>query len=94
MTKNDFIKAVLEQLPEDLKLSQKSLNELLDVTFVVLSETIIKEGRFAYPSFGTFSIKERKARKGVNPKTKEKMDIAASKTVSFKSAPKLKEKLK
>ena len=41
--------------------------------------------------FGTFSITERKARKGVNPQTGKPIQIAASKTVKFKPSAHLKE---
>ncbi|MBU6160286.1 MAG: HU family DNA-binding protein [Myxococcales bacterium] len=53
----------------------------------------IREGRFSYPGFGTFSVKERAAREGRNPKSKEKIQIAASKSVGFKPAAKLKDSL-
>ena len=41
--------------------------------------------------FGTFSVKERKARTGRNPKTGEEIQIAASKVPSFKAGKGLKE---
>jgi len=93
MKKNDFIKEVVNNLPEDLKLSQKTLNELLDITFDTLADVVMKEGKFAYPGFGTFTLKVRAARDGINPKTKEKIKIKESKSISFKPATKLKEKL-
>ena len=52
-----------------------------------------KEKRFAYPSFGTFTVRSRKARKGRNPQTGEEIKIKASKTVGFKPAPTLKSSL-
>lgn len=94
MTKSEFVKSVLEKLPKDVKLSQKALNELLDISFEALAEAVVEGERFSYPGFGTFTVKQRAARKGVNPQDPKKMiDIPASKTVSFKPAPKLKEKL-
>ena len=93
MKKNDFIKEVLANLPEDLKLSQKSLNELLDITFETLTDVVVKEEKFAYPGFGTFTLKSRAERDGINPKTKEKIKIKASRSIGFKPATKLKEKL-
>lgn len=44
-----------------------------------------KEKAVQLVGFGTFSIKSRKARTGVNPKTGEKIKIKASKTVGFKA---------
>ncbi len=93
MVKNDFVKVVSEKLPEDVKLSQKTLNDILDVVFEALSDSIVSEGRFAYPGFGTFTVKTRAARKGINPRTKKSIDIPESKTIGFKLSPKLKGKL-
>ena len=47
-------------------------------------------GRFSYPGFGTFTVRERKARTGRNPRTGEAIKIPKSKTVAFKAAPGLK----
>jgi DNA-binding protein HU-beta len=44
--------------------------------------------------FGTFKVVSRKARTGVNPKTKEKIKIKASKAVKFGAGKELKSKLK
>ncbi len=43
--------------------------------------------------FGTFQIRQRKAREGRNPKTGEKIKIKASRTVGFKVGKKLKDKI-
>jgi DNA-binding protein HU-beta len=74
-------------------LNKKQTGELVDTVFEVLGVAIKKDGRFSYPGFGTFSVKKRKARKGRNPRTGKEITIKASKTVSFKAAPTLKDKL-
>ena len=59
-----------------------------------LIEAIVKElkktGGFTLPSFGTFTVRKTKARKGVNPRTGEPVKIKAGKTVRFKASPTLK----
>jgi DNA-binding protein HU-beta len=59
-----------------------------------LIEAIVKElkknGGFTLPSFGTFTVKKTKARKGVNPRTREPVKVKAGKTVRFKASPSLK----
>jgi len=59
-----------------------------------LIEAIVKElkktGGFTLPSFGTFTVKKTKARKGVNPRTGEALKVKAGKTVRFKASPNLK----
>ncbi len=89
MTKQNLIDTVHGQAEG---LSKKAVGELVDATFSALSEAI-REGRFSYPGFGTFTVKDIKAREGRNPQTGAAIQIAASKTVRFKPAPKFKETL-
>ncbi len=49
-----------------------------------------KNGGFTLPSFGTFTVRKTKARKGMNPRTGEPVKIKAGKTVRFKASPNLK----
>ena len=49
-----------------------------------------KEGKFTLPSFGTFTVRKTKARKGLNPRTGEAIKVKAGKTVRFKASPSLK----
>ena len=55
---------------------------------------IVKElkrnGKFTLPSFGTFSVRRTRARKGLNPRTGEAIKVKAGKTVRFKASPTLK----
>jgi DNA-binding protein HU-beta len=59
-----------------------------------LIDAIVKEikktGGFTLPSFGTFTVKKTKARKGVNPSTGEPIKVKAGKTVRFKASSNLK----
>ena len=49
-----------------------------------------KTGKFTLPSFGTFTVRKTKARKGVNPRTGVEIKVKAGKTVRFKASPSLK----
>ena len=59
-----------------------------------LIEAIVKElkknGKFTLPSFGTFTVRKTKARKGLNPRTGAPIKVKAGKTVRFKASPSLK----
>ena len=59
-----------------------------------LMEAIVKElkksGKFTLPSFGTFTVRKTKARKGLNPRTGEAIKVKAGKTVRFRASPTLK----
>tara|TARA_B100000686_G_scaffold354036_1_gene462286 strand:- start:4711 stop:4989 length:279 start_codon:yes stop_codon:yes gene_type:complete len=92
LTKDQLISAVIKDCKND-DLSKRLAGEILDATFDAISKAIKKEKRFAYPGFGTFTVRSRKARKGRNPQTGEEIKIKASKTVGFKPAPTLKNSL-
>lgn len=92
MTKAELIEAVLKNA-KDVELSKKAMGEVIDAAFEAVKKAVKKDKRFSYPDFGTFTVKNRKARTGRNPKTGEEIKIKASKTVGFKPAPSFKESL-
>jgi DNA-binding protein HU-beta len=60
-----------------------------DVVAAIIKE-MKKAGKFTLPSFGTFTVRKTKARKGMNPRTGESIKVKAGKTVRFKASPSLK----
>tara|TARA_B100000686_G_scaffold303979_1_gene341239 strand:+ start:170 stop:448 length:279 start_codon:yes stop_codon:yes gene_type:complete len=92
LTKDQLISAVIKDCKND-DVSKRLAGDLLDAAFDSMAKAIKKEKRFAYPGFGTFTVRTRKARKGRNPQTGEEIKIKASKTVGFKPAPTLKNSL-
>ena len=88
MSKKKIIDAVQASYPN---LTKKQVGTLIDATFNTISDELQATGnKFSYPSFGTFTVKERAARTGINPATKAKIQISASATVGFKPATSLK----
>jgi DNA-binding protein HU-beta len=55
-----------------------------------IKKEILETGRFTLPAFGSFTVRETKARTGLNPRTGEKVKVKAGATVRFKASPKLK----
>jgi DNA-binding protein HU-beta len=92
LTKDELIGAVAKSV-KDSALSKRLTGDVLNAAFDVIGKSIKKEKRFAYPGFGTFTVRSRKARTGRNPQTGEEIKIKASKTVGFKPAPTLKNTL-
>lgn len=92
MTKDELIVAVVKSCKGD-DVSKRLAGDIVDATFQAIAKAVKKEKRFAMPSFGTFTVRSRKARKGRNPQTGEEIKIKASKTVGFKPAPTLKNSL-
>ena len=91
MTKADLI-AKLYKGRED-KMTKKLVGDLVGELFETMGTVIKKEKRFSYPGFGTWTVRNRKARKGRNPQTGETIKIKASKTVGFRPSMHLKAKL-
>ena len=92
MTKAEFIDQVVKATG-DTNLTKKDAAEIIDTVFATVGKAIKKDSRFSYPSFGTFTVKKRAARKGRNPRTGDEIKIKASKTIGFKPAPGLKKTL-
>ena len=88
MKKAEFVKAVSGSLGTELTL--KDLEKIVDTVFQEMGRAVSVNGRFVWPGFGTFTVKERAARQGRNPRSGETMEVKASKTVGFKPAPTLK----
>ncbi len=79
--KGDVINAIADQAG----ISKKEAAAAFDAFVSYISETCQKGERCAVPGLGSFSVSQRKAREGRNPRTKEKITIPASKNVRFKA---------
>ena len=66
--------------------SKTAAREVVDGMFNSIMENCKKTGEIQIPGFGKFSVRQRAARMGRNPRTGEKMQIKASKSVGFKPA--------
>ncbi len=73
--------------------SKKLAASLVETVFSSVAAAIKKDKRFSYPGFGTFVVRQRKARKGRNPQTGEAIKIKASKSVGFRATKTLKDTL-
>ena len=87
MKKSDFIR----QAKQNVAISTQGADQLMDRLFDLITQEIQCNGKFTYPGFGTFEVRERAAREGRNPRTGEAIQIDASKTVAFKPAGALKD---
>lgn len=89
MNKTELVAAAAEQTGMTKKDTEKALNAAFDVIASALS----KGEKVQVSGFGIFEIKEREARMGRNPRTGEAMEIAASRTPTFKASKTLKDAL-
>ncbi|MBQ3841999.1 MAG: HU family DNA-binding protein [Ruminiclostridium sp.] len=87
MTKAELISAIAEKTELSKKDSEKALNALT----AVITDTLAKGEKIQLVGFGTFESRDRKAREGINPQTKKKIKIKATKVPAFKAGRALKD---
>lgn len=87
MTKAELISAIAEKTELSKKDSEKALNALT----AVITDTLAKGEKIQLVGFGTFETRDRKAREGINPQTKKKIKIPATKVPAFKAGRALKD---
>ena len=87
MNKTELIAAVAEKAELSKKDAEKALKAFTDV----VSEELVTGEKIQLVGFGTFEVAEREEREGRNPKTGEKMMIAASRSPKFKAGKALKD---
>ena len=80
MNKNELIRAIANKLGITLKEAAENLDGVLGA----ITDGLKAGEKIQISGFGTFSIKEKEAREGVNPKTGEKIKIEATKIPAFK----------
>ena len=87
MNKADLVGNVAEKTG----LTKKDSEAAINAVFEVIQETLIEGDKVQLVGFGAFEVKNRAARMGRNPKTKESISIPASKTPVFKPGKTLKD---
>lgn len=90
MTKAEFV----DKLAEKGKITKKLASESIDLIFTTITDSLVAGEEISVPGFGKFSVAIRKARTGLNPRTKEKLNIPETKAPKFTAAKALKESIK
>ena len=83
-------KEVADQVARKTNLSKKDAVAALDAALGAITGALKKGEKVQLVGFGTFEVRARKARIGINPQTKAKIQIAASKTPAFRPGKALK----
>lgn len=86
MKKAELIEAVAKKA----ELTKKDADKAIAAVFEAITEALAEGDKVQLLGFGTFEVRERSAREGINPLTKEKIQIAASKQPAFKAGAALK----
>lgn len=87
LTKGDLT----DKLAEKFDFTKVDSREIIEFILDEITGTLANEGEVSLYNFGKFEVKHRAARQGINPATKEKIQIAASKNPSFRAAKGLKD---
>lgn len=90
MTKKEIVKAI----SEEIGLTQLKTKEIVQKTFDAIVETLVREERIELRNFGVFEVKKRAARKARNPRTGERVDVAAKYVVTFKPGKEMEERVR
>ena len=86
-SKDDIIQAIIKKIG----ISKRQAAECLSVVLDEISKSLSKGQGVSLTGFGRFNVSQRKERMGINPKTKEKIKIAARKSPVFKPGKTLKD---
>ena len=87
MTKAELISAVAEQSGFSKKDSEKALNAAV----ASITEALTNGDKVQIVGFGTFEVRDKKAKEAINPRTKEKVLVPARKSPAFKAGKALKD---
>ena len=90
MTKQEFIKAVAQRSG----LTDRDAGKAVDAFMETVTETLKSRDSINFTGFGKFSAADRAARQGVNPRTGERVQIAATTVPKFSAGSQLKAALK
>lgn len=67
-------------------MNKTEAKKALDAALESIEQALANDDKVQLIGFGTFSVQEKEARTGINPRTKEPIQIAARKVVKFKPA--------
>jgi DNA-binding protein HU-beta len=89
MNKSELVAAMAEKAGLPKKDAEKALTAFTDT----IVETLKKGDKVSLVGFGTFDVRHRAARQGLNPRTKEPIEIKASDAPAFKAGKAFKDAL-
>ena len=85
---------LIDQIAADAGLTKGDAKKALDATVAAIKDALVKGDKVQLVGFGTFAVSEKPAREGINPATKQKIQIAAKKVAKFKAGAELADAVK
>lgn len=84
---------LVDQVAAEMKITKHEAQRAVEAVIAAIKDGVRDESKVAIAGFGTFQKKQRAARTGINPTTREPIRIDAATTCTFKPAPALKDSL-
>jgi DNA-binding protein HU-beta len=85
---------LVEEVAGKAGLTKKDANNVIDAMTSAITDSLVREEKVTLVGFGTFQVAQRKARRGVNPRTRETIQIPAKKVPKFVPGKGLRDKTK
>ena len=85
---------LVDKVSDETGMKKKDVKSVVDAMIEQIGTHLDQEYKVQLTGFGTFEVRERRARTGVKPGTTDKIDIPASKYPAFKPGKSLKESVK
>ena len=85
---------LVDRIAAGSDLSKAAAKKALDATTEAIKAALVAGDKVQLVGFGTFSVNERPARQGINPVTKQKINIPAKKVAKFKAGAELNDAIK
>jgi DNA-binding protein HU-beta len=82
---------LVEAVSDKTGITKKKAGNVLDTITQTIAHTLSNNEKITLVGFGTFQVRQRRARKGINPQTKEALTIPAKKVLKFKAGKELRE---
>ncbi len=93
MTKRDIANFIYNKCEGEFSITKKEIYEIVSEVFQIIEETLRKGEKVQISGFGTFLVKERKGKRGRNPRTGEEVPVPDRRVIVFKPSKKLMEQV-
>lgn len=90
MTKAELIEALVDRID---RLTKKEAELIVNTALKSISDSLARGDKVELRGFGSFKVKDRRSREGRNPKTGDKVSVAAKRVPYFKAGKELRERV-
>ena len=85
---------LISEIAGEVGLTKRVVGRVINATIEVIADTLFDGDKVTLVGFGTFQVRERKAKKGRNPQTGGELQISAKRVPKFVPGKRLREKIK